>query len=129
MPEESPIRNVSHQKFHHDRELVDCLVEAGCSRRWRSTTNGLLQVRVCCGIVELYSSDAAEEIMVAGMLRVTGRCREGGLENELVGLVVKVVVEVVTEQTVDERGLRLVVVAKGRSSLRCQEQPGRVSAR
>jgi hypothetical protein len=47
--------------------------------------------------------------------------REG--RHQLVGLVVKIVMEITPKQAIDQRGLSVVVVTKGRSALRCEEHP------
>lgn len=51
----------------------------------------------------------------------SGRSREGSLGDEVVGLVVKVVLEVVAEKEGEEGRLEVVVVTKGGSSLSCKK--------
>lgn len=102
---------------------MDRLVEARRSRCWRRTANSLLQVCVGSTVVELDGPDAAKEVVVASILRITRRSRESGLQDKLVGLVVEVVVEIVAEKTVDEGCLSLVIVTKRSSPLSSQEQP------
>ena len=61
-------------------------------------------------VVELHGADAAEEVVVASVLGIAGGCREGRLQNKLVGLVVQTVLYVAPQETVDEGSLCLVVV-------------------
>ena len=58
------------------------------------------------GVGQLYGLDPAQVVIVPRPLAVTGLLREGGLEDQLVRLVVQVVVEIVPQQTVDKHGLQ-----------------------
>jgi hypothetical protein len=69
----------------------------------------------------LHGFDAAEVVVVARELRVARGRREGRFRDELVGLVVEAVMQVASEEAVDEGGLRLVVVPQGRCPLCSQE--------
>lgn len=94
----------------------------GCS------SNGLLQVVVRLRVVELDGPDSSEVVEVSRELGVAGRLGEGRLGHELVGLVEQVVVEVVSEQEVDEGGLEVLVVAEGGRSVGSEQQSGKGTA-
>ena len=98
--------------------LVESWCEFGC---W-CAANRLLQVGVCRRIVELHCLDPAEEVVVTRVLRVGSGGGEIRFGDQFVGLVVQTVMEVTAEKAVDQRGLRLIVVAKGSSSLCSKEQ-------
>ena len=57
------------------------------------------------GVGQLDGLDPAQVVVVSSPLAVARLLREGGLEDQLVRLVVEVVVEIVPQQTVDEDGL------------------------
>lgn len=122
MPEETALRNVTHEKLDNDRELVDRLVEPRRSLGWGCPTNRLLKVCVRGGIVQLDSLDTAQVIMVSCMLGVTCGGGERGLGNKFVRLVIQTVVKVAAQNAIDEGSLRLIVVAERRGALRRQEQ-------
>ena len=96
---------------------MHCLVKAWGRLGWRSPTDSLLQIRMRRSIVELYGFDPTKVIVVSGMLRVARRGGKCGLGHKLVGLVVKAVLEVTPQYTINERRLRLIVVAECCSSL------------
>ena len=73
-------------------------------------------------IVELHCLDPAEEVVVTRVLRVGSGGGEIRFGDQFVGLVVQTVMEVTAEKAVDQRGLRLIVVAKGSGSLCSKEQ-------
>ena len=50
--------------------------------------------------------------LLPGPLAVTGLLREGGLQDQLVRLVVEVVVEVVPQQAVDQHSLTLEIISQ-----------------
>jgi hypothetical protein len=123
VPEHPTVGNVAHEELDDNTELVNGLVEArgnGCLRR---TPDCLLQVRVRLGVVELHGTDAAEVVVVARVLRVACGCRERRLAHELVRLVVERVLHVRTQQAVDQRGERVVVVAQSSRPLCSKKQP------
>jgi hypothetical protein len=121
VPEEPAVRNVAHQQLDDNEELVYGLVESRGESRGGGAADGLLEVGVGGAVVELHDLDAAEVVVVARKLGVAGRRGEGGLRDELVGLVIEAVLEVAAEKTVDEGGLRLVVVSQGSSALGGEE--------
>jgi hypothetical protein len=94
VPEQRPIRNVTHKELDNHEVLVHRLVEAW-SGLWRgSASDRLLEIGVGVGIVELYGLDTAKIVVVTRELSVTrgsGECRFG---HELVGLVVQTVLDV-----------------------------------
>ena len=68
-------------------------------------------------VIQLDSLDPAKVVVVTRVLCVRSGDWEGGLRNKLVGLVVKAVLEVTPQYTINERRLRLIVVAECCSSL------------
>ena len=64
MPEQAAVGDIAHQEFNYRRELVNCLIEPRGSLCRRSASDGLPQVRVGLGVVELNGLDASEVIMV-----------------------------------------------------------------
>ena len=70
----------------------------------------LLQVGVGSSVIELNGADSTKEVVVAGMLRVSRRRRECSLQNKLVGLVIEVIMEVVTEQQIKKCFLHFIVI-------------------
>lgn len=124
MPEDAAVGYVAHEQLHDDRQLMHCLVEARSSSRGWCAADGLLQVGVGSTVVQLYGPDTTKEVVVASMLRVAGGYGESRLQNELVGLVVQVIVEVIAEETVDERRLCLIVMTERGRPLGSQKQPG-----
>ena len=117
------LRDVAQQELHGDAQLGHVLLEAG-SRVLRSLAAGLQEVTVSLGVSQLDSLDAAQVVVVPsshtggqiwsnirsllpGPLAVAGLLGEGGLQDQLVRLVVQVVVEIVPQQTVDQDGLGL----------------------
>ena len=122
MSEETSVGNVSHKKLNNNEVLIRRLIKTRCRLRWRGSSDGLLQVCVCFRVVQLHSADAAKVVVVSGELSVACRCRESGFGDQLVSLVVEVITNVASEQTVNESSLRFIVVAEGRCSLSCQEQ-------
>ena len=70
MSEQAAVRDITHQKFDHGKELVNRLIEPRGSFCRRSTPNGLPQVCMGFGVVELNSLDASEVIVVTSKLRV-----------------------------------------------------------
>lgn len=102
MAEQPTIRNVAHEQLDDNAELVDRLVETGSRFRRRCPSNCLLKVRVRIGVVQLDCLDAAEIVMVSRVLRVASGRGEGCFRDELVRLVVEGVVEVGSEEAVDE---------------------------
>lgn len=115
--EQVAFRDVAHEQFDDDGQLVHRLVEAGRRLRGWRTADRLLQVRMRVRVVELDGADAAQVVQVARKLRVCGALWERRFRDELVGLGVQVIGQVVAEQEVDECRLRLVVSAQRRSTL------------
>ena len=101
---------------------MDSLVESGRKFGCRCSADRLLQVGVRRSIVELHSLDAAKVVVIASILRVGSGSREIRFRDEFVGLVIKTVMKVTAEKTVDERSLGLVIVAKGSGPLGCKEE-------
>jgi len=122
MSEETSVGNISHKKLNNDKVFIGRLIKTGCRLRWRGSSDGLLQVCVRFRVVQLHSADAAKVVVVSSELSVACRCRESGFGDQLVSLVVEVITNVASEQTVNESSLRFIVVAEGRCSLSCQEQ-------
>lgn len=69
-------------------------------------------------VIELDGSDAAEVEEVSCALRVAGAFGPSDFADELVGLVVQARIEVVAEETVDERCLQVFVVPQEGGRLR-----------
>ena len=115
------LRDVAQQELHGDAQLGHVLLEAR-SRVLRSLAAGLQEVTVSLGVGQLDSLDAAQVVVVPsshtggqiwsnirsllpGPLAVAGLLGEGGLQDQLVRLVVQVVVQIVPQQTVDQDSL------------------------
>ena len=111
MPEQTALGNIAHEQLHNSEELVYCLVETRSGLGWRCTSDGLLQVRVCCSVIQLHGPNTADVVMVSGVLRVSNRRGKSSLQDEHVGLVVQAVLEIVMKQAVQKRCLRFIVVA------------------
>ena len=62
------------------------------------------------GVGQLDGLDPAQVVVVSSPLAVARLLREGGLEDQLVRLVVEVVVEIVPQQTVDQNSLELQTI-------------------
>jgi hypothetical protein len=86
-----------------------------CRRR---SSHGVEQTFMRRRIVELDRSDATEVEEVSRALRVAGALGPCDLADELVGLVVEVGIEVVSEKAVDEGCLEVFVVTQEGSGLR-----------
>lgn len=72
MSESTAIGDFAHQQVNHDRQFVHSLVEPrSCLDRGR-TSNGLLQIVVCRGIVQLHGLDTAEIVVIPSKLRICG---------------------------------------------------------
>lgn len=121
MSEQAAFRDITHKEFDHRRELVNRLIESRGSLRGRGTPNGLPQVGMRLGVIELDGFDPAKIIVITGKLGVARRCWERSLRHQLVGLVVQTVVKVVAEQSVDKRCLRLVIVTERGCPLSSEE--------
>ena len=121
LKEDLPLRDVAQQKLHGDAQLGHVLLEAG-RRVLRSFPARLQQMTVGLGVGQLDGLDTAQVVVVPsngevrsghmsdvlpGPFAVAGLLREGGLEHQLVRLVVEVVVQVVPQQTVDQNGLEV----------------------
>ena len=87
-----------------------------CSRVLRSLPCRLEKVLVSLCVVQLEGLDPPQVVVVPCPLVVACLLREGGLEHQLVCLVVKVVVQVVPQQAVDQNRLALKVIPQGRSA-------------
>ncbi len=59
LSKDTPLRNITHQQFDDHEELVYSLVEARSDGRGRCSTNGMLEMSVGFGIVELYRSNTS----------------------------------------------------------------------
>lgn len=94
MSESASLRNVTHQHLHDYEQFVGSLPESWSGLGWRGTSDSLLEICVCGGVVELNSLDTAEIVVVAGVLGIGSRRREGGFRDQLVCLVVEGVVKV-----------------------------------
>lgn len=125
MPEQATFRNVAHEKFYDDEQLVYSLIKSWCELRCWCAADRLLQIGVRRSVVELHSLDAAKIVVIAGILRVGSRSREIRFRDELVGLVVKAVMEVIAEKAIDEGSLGLIVMTKRSSSLGSKEEARR----
>ena len=80
---------------------MDSLVESGRRLGLGRPPNGLLQILMRRGVIQLHGFDTPQVIVVASELRVAGRGRECGLGDELVSLVVEAVVDIVAKESVD----------------------------
>jgi hypothetical protein len=121
VPKQAAFGDVTHEKFYYYEQLVYGLVETRRKfGRWCSADR-LLQVGVCRTVVELHGLDAAKIVVVAGKLRVRGGSREIRFRDEFVGLVVKAVMEVTAEKTINEGCLGLIIVAERSSALGREE--------
>ena len=87
-----------------------------CSRVLRSLPCRLQKVLVSLCVVQLEGLDPPQVVVVPCPLVVARLLREGGLEHQLVRLVVQVVVQVVPQQAVDQNCLALKVVPQGGSA-------------
>jgi len=76
MSEQRPIRDIAHEQFHDDEEFVDGLIEPRCRSRLRGASNGLLEIAMGVGVIELNDFDAAEVVVVAGKLAIAGTAWE-----------------------------------------------------
>jgi len=121
--EEASVRNISHEKLNHHEELVNLLVESRGEFGRRSASNGLLQIGMRFGIVELHRLDPSKIVVISCELVVASRRREGCLRDKLVCLIVEIVGDIVSKQAIDERGFSFVIVTKGRSPLCGKEKP------
>lgn len=121
VPEEPAVGDVAHEQLDDDEGLVHGLEEARRGLGRGRAPDGLLQVRVRVGVVELHGLDAPEVVVVPRELRVARGRGEGGLGDELVGLVVEVVGDVAAQEAVDEGGLRFIIVPQRRGAL-CGEE-------
>ena len=92
--------------LHETCHLGDMLFEP-CSRVLRSLPCRLQKVLVSLCVVQLEGLDPPQVVIVPCPLVVACLLREGGLEHQLVRLVVQVVVQIVPQQTVDQDGLGL----------------------
>jgi hypothetical protein len=122
MPEEAAFGNITHEKLYHDKQFVYGLIKSRCKFGRRCAADSLLQVGVRGGIVKLHSLDAAKVVMIAGILRVGSGRGEIRLGDKLVGLVVKAVMKVTTEKTIDEGSLGFIIVTKRSGPLSCKEE-------
>lgn len=91
---------------------MDSLVEARGGLWGWCSSDCLLQIDMCLAIIQLDSLYPPEEVVIAGMLGVSSRYREGGFGDEFVGLIVQAVVEVTSEESVNQRCLSLVIMPK-----------------
>ncbi len=87
------------------------LVKAGRRDVLRSFPDRLLKEAVRRCVVELNCADPAQVVHVSGELVVVRRLGEDTLADKLVRLVVKVVMQVVPQQKVHERGLAVFISA------------------
>jgi len=55
MPEQTPFWDVSHQKLDDHEELVYSLVESRRGFCWWGASDRLLQIGVCCAVIQLHS--------------------------------------------------------------------------
>lgn len=76
MSEQSPIRDITHEQFHDDEEFVYGLIKPRCRSRLGGTSNGLLEITMCLGVIELNDFDAAEVVVVASELAVASTAWE-----------------------------------------------------
>lgn len=76
MSEQSPIWDITHEQFHDDEELVYGLIKPRCRSRLRGASNGLLEITMGLGVVELNDFDAAEVVVVASELAVASTAWE-----------------------------------------------------
>lgn len=67
--------------------------------------NGILEMGVGLGVVELDGADAAKVVEIPGELGVASALRENTLGNKLVGLVEEIMEKVVAEEEVNEHRL------------------------
>ena len=81
-----------------------------CSRVLGSFPCGLQKVLVSLSVIQLEGLDPSQVVVVPRPLVVAGLLGEGGLEDQLVSLVVQVVVKVVPQQAVDQDSLAFEVV-------------------
>lgn len=88
------------------------LVETRSDLGRRCASDRLLQICVRNTVIQLHRLYPTKEVVVASELRISGRQRESGFRDKLVGLVVEAVVQITTQKTVYERGLGIVVVAE-----------------
>jgi len=110
-PENRPLRNITHQQFDDHKVFVHRLYKSRGERLRRCSPDGMLQMRMRLGVVQLDRSNPAQVKQVSSQLRVTRRFGESGFAEQFVGLVIKSRVEVVSEQKVEESGLDIFIVS------------------
>ena len=89
----------------------------------RSLAHGLEQVALGRRVLKLDSLDAAKIVQVAGPFVVGRRCRELALADQLVSLVIQSVVEIVTQEAVQDDGLAFVVALQRACTQATVEEP------
>ena len=126
LKEDLPLRDVAQEELHGYAELGHVLLEAG-RRILRSLPARLQQMTVGLGVGQLDGLDTTQVVVVPssrgrsdqvrgqahllpGPLAVARLLGEGGLQDQLVRLVVQVVVQIVPQQTVDQDGLTMFVI-------------------
>ena len=68
MPEQSSVRNIPHEQLYHHKVFVYCLVESWSGFWRRCASDRLLQIGMRFRVVELYSSDTTEIVVVSRKL-------------------------------------------------------------
>ena len=124
LEEDLSLRDVAQQELHGDAQLGHVLLKAW-SRVLGSLPPGLQEMTVSLGVGQLDGLDTTQVVVVPGSdgrsdlvkyeahlllpgpLAVARLLGEGGLQDQLVRLVVQVVVEIVPQQAVDKDGLRI----------------------
>ena len=94
---DATIRDITHQQFNNDIQLVNRLEEARCRCRRRCSSDSQLEVSMGIRVVELNSFDSSKVVVITSKLVVGCRSGERGLGYEFIGLVVKGVRDIRTE--------------------------------
>ena len=110
MPEQSSVRNISHEQLHHHKVFMHCLVESWSGFRRGCASDRLLQIGMGFRVVKLYSSDTTEIVVVSCKLGVARGRWECGLGDKFVGLIIQVVGYVTPEKTVNKRSMGFFIV-------------------
>lgn len=122
VPERLALRDLAHQQLNQHAQLRRRLQEPRCDLGLGRAPDGLLEVAVGLGVVELDGPDPADVVAPPGELPVAGgRLGEPGPGDEPVRLVVQAVGDVVAEQEREERREEVDVAAEGSSPLGGEE--------
>jgi len=109
--EQGSSRNFSHQQIHNNKQLLDLNSEAD-GANLGTLSKGLDQASLSLGVLELDCLNAANVVQVARVLVVGAALGEGGLRDEVTGLLVQVLREVAPDNNVHKSCLSDLVVVQ-----------------